>query len=446
MVADNALKNILNFDFRETFYKQTAIGMLSEDVVVQNINRLNRVKEQFTNTPYDNRTDIDNVLNRLRKYYESKRNVDSVNFGIKELCLISYHIPQSDFKFCKYILQILRNKWYASYTSGLIHSLLRNWYLFDPDIRLLLKEELSHSIKTSRYADIEQYLSDNGAYQLGYRLYKENKSVYDCCKSFNLAANRISYSYFTGVLKGYYEMAQTVNYEKLRQALRQHNNTLADKVIISRLIVRQYDNSNVAHQLFDLAIERIGDPYIESSWAIPNMATREESEIIKKAQKAMVQIISSKVINVFFSTLCCDTSRLNFWLRLTSLIEDFKVYGPAYLKNDILSKLDDSIVKAKFCEINGKGENCALVMYVKNYVIVEFSGSGALYIYNKGSDYHNMSLGRKIEKIDDLKQPYMPQLIYNSYDYMSMNAEGRMVHSGNWQYRLDMWFKRQIGK
>ena len=71
-----------------------------------------------------------------------------------------------------------------------------------------------------------------------------------------------------------------------------HNNTLADKFILSRLIVQQYDKSNIPYQLFNLAMERIGDPYINSLWATPDMATREETDIINSARKIMIMVIS----------------------------------------------------------------------------------------------------------------------------------------------------------
>lgn len=446
MAADNTLKKLLNFDFRATFYKQTANGMLDEKVIAQNIHRLHKVKEKFIDTPSEDPLDIYNLIQRLRSYYESNTSTESLDFKFKELRLISYNIPRSDFKFCRYIIQILKNKWYVSYNGGLIHTLLRNWNQFELDIKSMLIDELKVHIKTSSYSEILPYLSDNGAYQLGYKICKENRNIYDCCKSFKLASNRISYSYFTGVLRGYYETSSSVNYEELGQILLKHNNTLADKLILSRLIVQQYDKSNIPYQLFNLAMERIGDPYINSLWATPDMATREETDIINSARKIMIMVISSRVINVFFNSLCNDTSRLNFWLKRTSEIQDFKVYGSVDSRNIVSSRLNNSIVNSKFNLVGGKSDNCALVMHIEDYVIVEFSGGGALYVYLKRSRYYNEVFNKKIEKIDDLKQPYIPQLINLSYDYMNMNPEGRLVHSGNWQYRLDRWFKKQINK
>lgn len=444
MAADNNLKKELNFNYRATFFKQTAIGMLNESVTTHNIARLKNVKNLFANDPCKNTIEVEKLINKLRAYYESQTPFEDLNLKFKELRLISYNIPQTDFWFCTYILSILKHKWYSSYTSGLVHCLLKYWNNCESDIRTIIKNTIIEHINSSSYANILPYLSDNGAYQLGYKLCKENSKVHNCCRIFNLSTNRISYSYFTGVLRGYYETIKNIDFTELEKVLTSHNNTLADKFILSRLIVNQYNKSNLPYQLFNLALSRIGDPYIDSMWAIPSSATKEEADIIKSAKRIMIQIISSRVINIFFNSLCYDSDRLGFWLEHTSEIHDFKVYGSVYSKNVIQSRLDNTIVNTKFNVVGGRSDNCALVMYIDNFVIVEFSAGGALYVYQKGTNYYKETFNKKIEKIDDLKQPYMPQLIISSYDYMDMNSEGRMVHSGNWRYRLEMWFMEKI--
>ena len=55
-------------------------------------------------------------------------------------------------------------------------------------------------------------------------------------------------------------------------------------------------------------------------------------------------------------------------------------------------------------------------------------------------------LGRKIERLDDLKLSYLGNLVDNDYGQMYMSDEGRMVHIGNWQYRLDRWLRNKIQK
>lgn len=446
MAADNKLKKELDFQYRATFFKQTAIGMLDGSITTHNIARLQNVKNLFANDPCKSSIEIEKLINKLRIYYESHTPIESLNLRFRELRLISYNIPHNDFKFCKYILSILMYKWYSTYTSGLVHCLLKYWNGYESDVKTIIKDTLTKYINSSPYAALLPYLSDNGAYQLGYKLYKENCKIYDCCRNFNLSSNRISYSYFTGVLKGYYETAKNIDFTELEKVLTSHNNTIADKFILSRLIVNQYSKANIPYQLFNLALSRIGDPYIDSMWAIPNSATKEETDIIKSAKRIMIQIISSKVINIFFNSLCNDNDRLEFWLKHTAEIQDFKVYGSVYSQNVILSRLDNTIVKTKLNVVGGKSDNCALVMYIDNFVIVEFSAVGALYVYQKGTDYYNRTFNKRIEKIDDLKQPYMPQLINSTYDYLYMNSEGKMVHSGNWRYRLGLWFQKKVDK
>ena len=446
MAMDDTLKKLVGFNYRATYFKQTAEDMLDDSVTTRNIVRLQNVKDNFTNEPREDIVKCKNLINILREYYESLTLIKNIKMGYRELRLVSYNIPIKDFQFCKYILSILEHKWYPSYINGLIYCLLKNWNYFESDIQAIIKETLISHVISPHHANIVSYLSDNGAYQLGYKLYKENRSIYDCCRMFNLSSNKVSYSYFTGVIKGFYETNINVDYTELCQILRCHNNTQIDKIVLSRLIVNQYKRQNISPQLFDLVIERIGSPYIDSQWAIPSIATKEESYIITSAKKIICNIISSKIINIFFNSLCHDSLRLEFWLKHTDKIQDFKVYGSELSQNTLLSKLDCVIINSKFNLISGKSDNCALVMYINNYVVVEFSTGGALYVYQIGSKYNNIIFNKKIEKIDDLKLPYMSQLINSSYDYLYMNMEGRMVHSGNWQYRLDRWFSKMIDK
>jgi hypothetical protein len=79
----------------------------------------------------------------------------------------------------------------------------------------------------------------------------------------------------------------------------------------------------------------------------------------------------------------------------------------------------------------------AIAVYMENLCDKEIFGKQAVKPLSEISGF---------EKIDDLKQPYMPQLINSTYDYLYMNSEGKMVHSGNWRYRLGLWFQKKVDK
>ena len=156
----------------------------------------------------------------------------------------------------------------------------------------------------------------------------------------------------------------------------------------------------------------------------------------------MLIAISSKFIHIFFSSLCKDKARMKFWLERIETIDYFKVYGSIISKNSIQYKLDPKIINRHFEVVNTRNENCALQLCIKDYVLVEFSGSGALYAYKKGSINYNMAFKHKIDRLDDLKLSFLGNLVDIDFGQMYMNDEGRMVHSGNWQYRLEKWLRK----
>jgi hypothetical protein len=124
------------------------------------------------------------------------------------------------------------------------------------------------------------------------------------------------------------------------------------------------------------------------------------------------------------------------------------VYGSEVSRSSISYKLDSRVLNRYFKVVNSRNENCALVLFTADYALVEFSHSGALYAYKKNSELYNLTINRRfgIEKVDDLKLGYIDNLIDIDDEQMHMNEEGRMVHIGNWPYRLDRWFRKKIRK
>jgi hypothetical protein len=83
---------------------------------------------------------------------------------------------------------------------------------------------------------------------------------------------------------------------------------------------------------------------------------------------------------------------------------------------------------------------CALIIYSQDYIFVEFSDTGALYIYKHQSFKVNLN---NIRAIDDLKLwPIGRYACKNSEysDYFDLNEEGRITHQGeNWELRVNAW-------
>ena len=339
--------------------------------------------------------------------------------------------------------------WTPILLRGRIHSLLREWTKFEIDIRIRLIDFITVKIKVinqEKYNKMLEYLNENGGYKLGYSMGSLRKNFYSCCEIFRLSNKRISYSYFSDVLCGYFETSPTPSIPEIEKILTAHNQAYTDKRVISRIIVKAWENKKLPSDLYDLAMRRIGDPAKESKWSVPEIATREERNIIENAKRIMQIAISSKFINVFFTNLCESSSRRQFWLEHVEKVDDFVVYGCSFSRNYISYKLEDRILNRYFRVVNSRHDNCALVLYSGDYAIIEFSGSGALYVYKKDSELYKRTLGKRVERLDDLKIGYLSNLVDNDYGQMYMRDEGRMVHIGNWQYRLDRWLRNKIQK
>ena len=442
------IKKALGFDFRATFYSQNAQNLLDDEVVNANLSRINEIASHLENTDFDIE-DASLVIEELRHSYSNGIKPENVEITARSLRAVSYCVPSSDYKFCKFILDVLDFHWTSILLRGLIHSLLREWSMFEIDIRTKLIEYMTIKIKTlgqEKYLKMLEFLNENGAYKLGYGIGASKKNFYSCCELFRLSNNRLSYSYFSDVLCGYFEATQTPSIPELEKILVAHNHAFTDKRVISRVIVKAWEKKVLPSDLYDLAMKRIGDPAKSSKWSVPEIATREERNVIESAQRIMLIAISSKFINVFFTSLCESSSRLQFWLEHIEKIDDFMVYGSAYSRKSISYKLEERVLNRYYRVVNSRQDNCALVLYAGEYAIIEFSGSGALYVYKKGSELYKLTLGRKIERLDDLKLGYLGNLVDNDYGQMYMSDEGRMVHIGNWQYRLDRWLRNKIQK
>lgn len=448
MFDNKDIKKALNFHFRATFYSQNATGLLDDNVVLSNIERIQRIQASIKESDIETE-DVTNIIQEIRVSYNLGLSEDKIDISTRALRAICYCIPTRDFSFARYILRIIELNWKSIFTRGLLHSLLRDWTNFELDIRTSLITFLDTRFKragSDKYISLLPHLTINGGYHLGYNIVNIGKDVSICCDTFRISRNRITYTYFSDVLAGYFEHKTDCDMKYVENILSLHNNSYTDKRVISRLLVNAWKKRYIPSALYDLAIKRIGDPSIGSKWTVPECASREERSLIEEAKRIMQITISSKFIRIFFNSLCYDPERLTFWLEHIDYIEDFTVYGSNLSRNSITYKLDPKVLNRHFKIVYNKNENCAIVLFTSDHALVEFSHTGALYAYRKDSEHYNLVIKQKIEKVEDLKLAYLGNLIDIEDGDMYMHEEGRMVHSGNWTYRLDRWFRKMAKK
>jgi hypothetical protein len=162
---------------------------------------------------------------------------------------------------------------------------------------------------------------------------------------------------------------------------------------------------------------------------------------LERAREIINAALAAAVINIFFEKLCEDSKRKSFWLKHTKKIKNFKVYGSSNSQKLMGNEVSRHVLVRHFVTIASRSNTCALVMYIGEYVIIEFTDVGALYVYKKDSSKYNLIFGKgvKVESTDDLKLPYLANLVDTDTYYTHYNDEGRMVHIGHWATRMKNW-------
>lgn len=447
-------KEILGFHFNPSFYEGVAKRAFNNDIVSRNIEKVTEVSDALVSSiGINSKIDIGQIISTLYGAFQKKVIPQNVSISKQDARALSYNILSSwALDFHKFCLEVMDNNWFSTMLRGLMHCLMSQWDEFDPDAKTTLINLFSKHIDSdnSRCATQIRPLKDCviEPYKIGRKLLAEKRSISDCCSMFGLPSNRFNYSFFTTAIIAYYEQPDNVSLDELKDVLRKHNNIKADKTLIPRFIIHVNNitrSSSFPKEWTNFAIERIGDPSIESKWAPFPMATREAQSNLEKARNIIMTAISSEIVRVFFDKLCYDLDRLNFWLKHTDKIRDFKVYGTATSKSYILPYVNGVILSQHFYSVSTNTTNCALVMYMGDYVLIEFTETGALYAYRVNSKEYNDVFGSgRINKLEDLKLPYMHNLIGIDGYYNYNHDDGRMIHTGYWQSRLNDWINRKI--
>jgi hypothetical protein len=215
-----------------------------------------------------------------------------------------------------------------------------------------------------------------------------------------------------------------------------------DKILLPQLIL---EAEGFDKQLLDVSMKRIGDPFDESQWAPFDGANEEQKKNLRNARKVLLGWIMQEIIRLFFEVLCKDNDRKKYWEKHSHKIRNFMVFGSVFSKQQVLKHLPAQTVNRHFRTVDSSVDNCALAMYIGEYVIIEFTEVGALYAYIVGSKKYQEAFKYvgSLGKIDDLKLPGMPKLYDDDY-YKAFAKEGKMNHQGFWQQRMNYWLNRQV--
>ncbi len=361
------------------------------------------------------------------------------------------------------LLKMLDNQWKDSYILGLFDGLLKNWNLQNYNSFVSLNKFLL--AKISRYTgnrkiiriiqkNLKYFSASNGDILLGADLANLGKNIIEATDFLSLPKNWITYPYFSKVIDTYYEKksyALKIVIKEMDEIFGSHKLSTTIKRTLSKIIILSNESGDEEIKNFvkSLAFKYIGDPEINMNWNFSN-GNENEKQNIAKAHQIVNNWVTEQFISVFFEKCINDRRRKLFWLSYTPSISEFRVVGTReikrMLKND--NRIKDLVDFRFITTTNTNSQNSAILLRLKNHILVEFSDSGAFYAYKSNNPKAPDLKSKSIYSIYNLKDTNMPTLFYRQGNYMhSMRSEGRQSHQDgylSWEEALSKWISEKV--
>ncbi|MGL5235145.1 MAG: EH signature domain-containing protein [Empedobacter falsenii] len=465
-------RDILQFHFSPTTFQQLAQKIIPITLTLLNENRidkLQKITEEVGASSFSFSGDnlIPQVFKKFKKYTDNA----NASFERRELRTLTYSLNYSEQNSLpifsnendlKYALILLDSNWRDSFLVGLIDCFLRNWETKHQKSLEQLEQFIAKKLENysgnrniliSFKSNKHYFSTKKGDLILGDTIAKLNKPIQEATKILGVPESWLIYTYFSKVIITYYERNKikiSKEIDNLNDVLLKHNNSITNKRLISKIIIQTNQSEFASTQdiIKKFAFTQIGDPSNVSNWTVFENATDIERREIIEARNILNEWITQQFINVFFNVCINDERRKKFWLRFASKISSFKVYGPLYTKN--ILKRDERIseyVDARFETVTSKRDVSAFILYIGDYMLIEFSNEGyAFYAYKINSPY-KPSLTDQLDSVDDLRNASMPMAIKsdNYYDYF--NDEGRLTHRDGiqiWETKFNSWMNKKV--
>ena len=434
-----------------------------EKVVNKNIDALKQIKDRMLvdkGLEIPQRS-IEEVISKV-KYFSSKNDDSLDNWNNRELRIVSYYLMKlrnhkEDYHFA---LSLLDKGWRNLFFNGLVFYLMNSWNAIEDEYReatcqLVVKKLLEYKDNNKRYQQLKNYsnlFDKNGPMRMVALVTAKNMKLIDAPTLIGFKNSIFKQSYYSDVIIRYINAKKIRNIDVIDEIFECHDLDRTKKLVLANL-VEQEDRigDSISRSILCKYINRkLGDVTLASTWAPFEGATYEDAQKLKRAMKLAYMWFAQQIIEVFFEVCVQDRERRDFWLQYVDHLSGFKIVGSTAVKrvlqND--SRVSGMFLK-HFIETNSySSQTSALVLFIKNKMIVEFSDTGALYVYNQNHEKVKLittQLKFNLKSTNDLKLPPMNLLIETDYwGYYDYNEQGRFTHQGYWQTRLRQWMERKV--
>ena len=403
---------------------------------------------------------IDEVIRKVIRL--SKQNDNSPeNWTIRELRIVSYYLMKlrNDSKDYYFALSLLDNNWRNIYFNGLIFYLMNTWNSIEAEYRdatskLVTKKLREYTDNNKRYKLLKNHtdlLEKAGPIRMAAIISAKKMNLTDAPIIMGFKNSIFKQSYFSDVIIKFIESNNINDLDYIEEVLGIHDLDRTKKLLFANLVEKADKiGDGLNRSILCRYINRIlGDVTLASTWAPFAGATYSEAEKLKRTMKLVNMWFAQQIIEVFFEVCVQDRDRKQFWLKYVQYVSGFKIVGSTAIKRLLQnnSKIGGMFLR-HFIETNQySSQTAALVLFIKNKMIVEFSDTGALYVYNQNHNQVKLitSRQRSLNSTNDLKIPSMQLLIeISEWGSLYFNEEGRMTHQGHWQSRLSSWIQKMV--
>lgn len=427
----------------------------------QQINALKQIEQRVMADarPAVSKQSIQKIIDKvITKSHKGTFTIEG--WSARELRIISYYLIklQGDEEAFRYALKLLANGWRNLFLNGLAFFLLNSWNNIKPGLRRAtsslfttrLKEYSGSNRRVMAWKNHANYFDEAGPLRLLQLLLAQNTNIMEAPIVLGYKENALAQSFYSDVIIGYTKN-RSVGLTKLGQIFEKHKNARTKKLILADYVEKSDKRGDPEKQtmLSNFINNTLGDVTLATTWAPFPGATYEEAQRLKHAMQLAKKWFARKIIETFFKICVQDKQREQFWLHYVKNISGFRIVGSSLtrqmLRNDPTTR---DMFMPFFIETNSKtSQTSALILSIKDKVIIEFSDVGALYVYNQDdiSVKFLRNGARRITSIKDLKTPSADGIVQSDYwGYMYFYEEGKMNHQGNWAYRLEKWMQRVV--
>lgn len=468
-------QDILQFHFSPTTLKNSAQKIIPITLSTLNehrIDKLHKITEEVGAKDFEIKGN--NLIPQVFRKFKSSIVAESRIFERRELRTLTYSLNYSERNLktifskeneLKIALELMETNWRDSFLSGLIDCLLSNWETnhkksleqLEQFITTKLDNYTGNRNTLNSFKSNKRYFNTkNGDLILGDTIAKLYKPIQEATKILGVPESWFSYSYFSRVIVTYYEKnkANIINeIDNLNEVLLKNNSSITSKRLVSKMIIQANQSAfaTLQDRLKKIAFTQIGDPSNASNWTAFEIATETEKREILEARNILDEWIAKQFIDIFFRVCLNDERRKRFWLKIASKNRvSFKVYGPSRTKR--LLQQDSRIkeyLDARFDIVDSTTDVSAFILYIENYMLIEFSNAGYAFYAYKLNGTSKPNLNKILNSVDELRNGNMPMLVYRSgYNIKSTNNEGRLTHNDGdlkWEQVFEYWFKNIAG-